>query len=76
MPSTLYILVLNGKPSLGFGIPLRPFPGSPIMRRTVISVLLRNLADKRIIRVGICQEGADREQDFGKRQCRRPDCQS
>jgi hypothetical protein len=33
---------------------------------------LRNIGHKRIIGVGVSQEGADTEQDFGNGQCRTP----
>jgi hypothetical protein len=51
--------------------------GSPFPSRTIVSSpvgleQLRNIRHKRIIGVGVSQEGADTEQDFANGQCRTP----
>jgi hypothetical protein len=49
-----------------------PFPSRTIVSSAVRLEQLRNIRHKRIIGVGVSQEGADTKQDFANGQCRTP----
>lgn len=49
-----------------------PFSGGGFISRSIGLVDVSNLRNKRIIRVGISQQRADRKQNLGNGQSRRP----
>ena len=51
---------------------LNPFADGGIVLGPILHVELRDLGYQRVIRIGIGQQGGNRQEDFGDRQCRAP----
>ena len=61
-----------GKRSSAHRVLLRPAAGRRLVLRPVRLVHVGNLRDKRVVRVGVGQQGADGEQDLRNCQSRAP----